>query len=839
MIQIRNRTIKLNGDPRLVLCGEIHYFRVERPQWEARLDAAAAVGFNAIASYIPWLVHELPDGSFDFTGRAHDTNDLGAFIDLTAARGMKFIARPGPFVMAEIKNEGIPYRLREIPEIMPRSWDDAPPPVPTLDLGHPVFLAEARKWYQAVGEVLAPRMDPAGGPIILVQLDNEIGMLDWVSNAPCLSDHLIAEFAGWLTARHGRRFAELYPESVTDPLEQGLAIRSPGLTYSTQLRIDLGRFMRGRFSSYVDALAEMARESGFGNVPFAINIHGTSAGFAHTFPIGISQLWLTYAHKPGFISGSDIYLGQPNLRNFAELHMINAMMESLHDADQPVTSLEFEAGTGDYASALEFLQDPSTVDLKTRLCVAQNHKLLNYYLLAGGRNRLLDTAREDGESRIATTGERHGFAAPLDPEGQESLAWGPTVAAVRAMRANEGWLAGAVEERDNIALGWCPDYYLTEYRYPGASGTRDPELIGDLEGNRSGGPRHALPRMLLYSGYRYGAVNLQEPGWSRRANRPAVVAFAAAGQLDPAWQAELLEYVRSGGGLFLYGNIPTQDMVGMPCPILADAMGISSRTVIFDSPGVYLSARPEGWAAPGPDYPKRADVRCGFAHTWDAGPNEVLARLLHTGEAIAFDARVGSGRIITLTADYPTDLEFAAEAFARLGARRGLEHDSHLPSLVLTSTFDGTNRLLHIMNIAGYSDATAVRLGGEALFGGQLLEIAPYSAMALPIGAELPLGRARVPVAWSTAELAGNVALDDGRGAAVTWRLTQSVDRIMFARHVLIDAGGRPEVVITHQPAGTLVTVTRTTVEGSFVARDLAARVRAGLDELTLVIRPA
>ena len=96
-----------------------------------------------------------------------------------------------------------------------------------------------------------------------------------------------------------------------------------------------------------------------------------------------------------------------------DIHFINAAMAAMNSADQPLTSLEFEAGTGDYSGGLDGLYDPSTVDLKTRLCVAQGNRMINYYLLAGGINPPLDRAVGDGNDRISFTGERHGTAAPI------------------------------------------------------------------------------------------------------------------------------------------------------------------------------------------------------------------------------------------------------------------------------------------------------------------------------------------------------------------------------------------------------------------------------------------
>ena len=65
---------------------------------------------------------------------------MGGFIDLCRENDLYFIARPGPFIMAEIKNEGIPHWVYERhPEIVPVGWDGRPATTPTVDYLAPNF----------------------------------------------------------------------------------------------------------------------------------------------------------------------------------------------------------------------------------------------------------------------------------------------------------------------------------------------------------------------------------------------------------------------------------------------------------------------------------------------------------------------------------------------------------------------------------------------------------------------------------------------------------------------------------------------------------------------------
>ena len=244
-IELRDRRIEIDGVPRLIVSGEIHYFRIGQGGWQDRLDKLKAAGGNAVASYIPWLCHEVREGEFDFAGRTRPELDLGAFIDLCRDNGLWFFARPGPFVMAELKNEGLPYRLYEQhPEIVPVTWDSKPVPSRTVDYLAPAFLEEVRRWYAAVAPVLVPRLHPTGGNVIAVQLDNEVGMLSWLTNSPDLTDLVVADFWDWLRRRYQQEELDRrYSPEQFSPSSRAAAIRSPAEEVAPRLVRALGHFM--------------------------------------------------------------------------------------------------------------------------------------------------------------------------------------------------------------------------------------------------------------------------------------------------------------------------------------------------------------------------------------------------------------------------------------------------------------------------------------------------------------------------------------------------------------------------------------------------------------------
>lgn len=90
MVEIKNKQIWIDGRPQMIMSGEIHYYRLAKEDWQDRIDKLKDAGFNAVASYIPWLCHEPVKGQFDFTGATRPELDLAGFIELCAANGLYF-----------------------------------------------------------------------------------------------------------------------------------------------------------------------------------------------------------------------------------------------------------------------------------------------------------------------------------------------------------------------------------------------------------------------------------------------------------------------------------------------------------------------------------------------------------------------------------------------------------------------------------------------------------------------------------------------------------------------------------------------------------------------------
>jgi beta-galactosidase len=522
---------------------------------------------------------------------------------------------------------------------------------------------------------------------------------------------------------------------------------------------DLGYYMRNRFARYVAALRSYAEEFGIKGVPLVINIHGTDRGRGLTYPIGVSQLYEAYTQEGGYLAGSDHYIGELGASKFQDMYLINALMEAVNNPEQPLTSVEFEAGSGDYGDNWGTRNDPSTVDHKTRICIAQGNRLLNYYLFSGGINYHLEQPVNDGNDRIAFTGERHGFAAPVNPEGKLNYTYPWLQRALGAVMAVADKLAVMEEERDEVAFAFIPDYYMTESRYDGSGAIG--AIVENLEANRGRGAWENVVRAMLLANYRFGAVDIQ--------NRPLdagstpVLVLASARYMDAGVQQKVVDYLRSGGRVLMYGEVPVLDMEGGACRVLADELGISPTGEREATGRYFLSVYSEGWAAP------HAEVRTSYAQVAQASGGEVILRVVGTGEACGFDVKVGEGRAVVITAQYPCDIGFIRKALEELGASAALGHDCAEYGVFMTSTAsDGGERFLHVINLDGFEKRLHLTERGEPLLGGREIALRAREAVMLPLNVSL----GDVRIVYSSAEITG---VEEG---AIEFRLTQPQDVI-------------------------------------------------------------
>ncbi|RSN80574.1 glycosyl hydrolase [Streptomyces sp. WAC 05379] len=146
----------LDGRPVRVLSGALHYFRVHEAQWGHRLAMLRAMGLNCVETYVPWNLHE------PAPGRTRDVAALGRFLDAARDAGLWAIVRPGPYICAEWENGGLPYWLTAEAGARARTRDER-------------YMGHVSDWFGRLLPEIVPRQIDRGGPVIMVQVENEYG----------------------------------------------------------------------------------------------------------------------------------------------------------------------------------------------------------------------------------------------------------------------------------------------------------------------------------------------------------------------------------------------------------------------------------------------------------------------------------------------------------------------------------------------------------------------------------------------------------------------------------------------------------------------------------------
>ncbi|XP_043704468.1 beta-galactosidase 17 isoform X2 [Telopea speciosissima] len=156
---ISNDMFWKEGHPFQIIGGDLHYFRVLPEYWKDRLLRAKALGLNTIQTYVPWNLHEPRPGEWIFEGLA----DIESFLKLCQELGFLVMLRPGPYICGEWDLGGFP------------AWLLAVEPALRLRSSDPAFLQLVDKWWSVLLPKIAPLLYNNGGPIVMVQIENEYG----------------------------------------------------------------------------------------------------------------------------------------------------------------------------------------------------------------------------------------------------------------------------------------------------------------------------------------------------------------------------------------------------------------------------------------------------------------------------------------------------------------------------------------------------------------------------------------------------------------------------------------------------------------------------------------
>ncbi|WKX73815.1 beta-galactosidase [Streptomyces sp. XD-27] len=152
----------LDGKPFQIRSGELHPCRIPVQYWRHRIQMAKAMGLNTIGVYLMWNYLEERPGVFDLTT---DRRDFAAFIRLCQAEGMWVLLRPGPYVCAEWDLGGLPAWLLA----------DRSAKLRVRAAADPAYMPAVRRYIRTIAPVVKPLLVGNGGPVLMVQIENEYG----------------------------------------------------------------------------------------------------------------------------------------------------------------------------------------------------------------------------------------------------------------------------------------------------------------------------------------------------------------------------------------------------------------------------------------------------------------------------------------------------------------------------------------------------------------------------------------------------------------------------------------------------------------------------------------
>lgn len=149
--------IKIGNNYKILLCSSLFYFRIPEEEWEDRIKKIKLAGYNCLDVYFPWNYHEVEEGKWLFDGN----RNIIKFLNIVRENEMFIIARPGPYICSEWDLGGLPAYLLSKRDIRLREAND-------------VFLGYVEKWYDRIIPIISEYQVTEGGPIIAIQVENEL-----------------------------------------------------------------------------------------------------------------------------------------------------------------------------------------------------------------------------------------------------------------------------------------------------------------------------------------------------------------------------------------------------------------------------------------------------------------------------------------------------------------------------------------------------------------------------------------------------------------------------------------------------------------------------------------
>ncbi|KAF1989362.1 glycoside hydrolase family 35 protein [Aulographum hederae CBS 113979] len=151
-----DKSMFVRGERVMFFSGEFHPFRLPVPDlWLDVLQKIKSLGFNGVSFYVDWALHEGKPGNFTAEG----VFAWEPFFEAATKAGIYLLARPGPYINAEVSGGGFPGWLQRVKGHLRTADQD--------------YLNATELYARSIAKIIAKAQITNGGPVILFQPENE------------------------------------------------------------------------------------------------------------------------------------------------------------------------------------------------------------------------------------------------------------------------------------------------------------------------------------------------------------------------------------------------------------------------------------------------------------------------------------------------------------------------------------------------------------------------------------------------------------------------------------------------------------------------------------------
>jgi beta-galactosidase len=637
----------LNDKKVFLNSGEIHYFRIKRELWDKHLEAAKEAGLTTVSSYVPWAWHEPEEGMFDFNGASCPERDLLGWLQRCQTHGLYCILKPGPFILAETRGAGLPDWFVDRYGVLVKMRNRKGEMVPSdgVNLFHPVYLEKVAMWYDQIMPLISNHEIAAGGPVIMMQICNEIGVFSWLAHQADYGEGVKGRFIQYLKKKFPdiSQINKLWQTDYKD--FKGIELPPDGrLPFSSKgdrsRDYEWHRFWRTYYGDYLRMLSKMARDRGV-TVPFYHNLPGWIYGSGYEFPVNITMYEDLFGDKSEIIFGVDHipeFLSHRNMHDDRIINDITAAMQG----NKPLFAAEFQCGSREY----HVVTNPRELELFYKASIAHGLTGWNYYMFSQGRN-----PRHRGYS-----GQTFYWFTPLTPEGERKSTFPLIKRMSKIIKISENIIVES-KRKAEVCVLFYPPYYATELERP-ETGTS--ELQFNYATIRRSAYFDGLLKALQVLNVDYDMADLTNADAESLKQYKQVWAFSTD-EMNARDQQVIADYTSAGGSLVIFPNLPDREMNQNPCNILRDALFIQpSGKEVIDSPLI--------------DIYDLKDIKCANPQmVYDEETLkgvEIIARTI-TGSACGFEKKLGKGTVIHIGTWIGFDTEGHKPVYEALLKRSG------------------------------------------------------------------------------------------------------------------------------------------------------------------------